>query len=293
MGNRQRRDAWKLPLCLPSRQSLAVQSVEANVAFGLKQEGLTRQDIAGRVADMLALVKLEGFGARKPHELSGGQRQRVALARSPGQASARALARRTAGSARQETARRDTVRADGAAAPARAHVHHRHPRPERGDDRRRPHRRDGSRPAHAGGRAGGHLRAAEVALGRGLRRRRQFVRGPRRRRPPQRRRHGGRPAAGRGADRGRTAHAGLGRGAAGANALTRDKPPPGRRTASPERSSRSAIWAICRSIRSASPTARASRPRSPIPARDGGARPRGRTKVWLSFSAEAAIVLTR
>jgi putrescine transport system ATP-binding protein len=57
-------------------------SVEANVAFGLKQEGLTRQEIAGRVADMLALVKLDGFGARKPHELSGGQRQRVALARS-------------------------------------------------------------------------------------------------------------------------------------------------------------------------------------------------------------------
>ncbi len=56
-------------------------SVEANIAFGLKQEGLPKHEIAGRVADMLALVKLEGFGARKPHELSGGQRQRVALAR--------------------------------------------------------------------------------------------------------------------------------------------------------------------------------------------------------------------
>ncbi len=57
-------------------------SVAANVAFGLKQEGLPKQEIAGRVADMLALVKLEDFGARKPHQLSGGQRQRVALARS-------------------------------------------------------------------------------------------------------------------------------------------------------------------------------------------------------------------
>jgi putrescine transport system ATP-binding protein len=56
--------------------------VEANVGFGLKQEGLSRREIDGRVADMLALVKLEGFGRRKPHELSGGQRQRVALARS-------------------------------------------------------------------------------------------------------------------------------------------------------------------------------------------------------------------
>ena len=57
-------------------------TVEANVAFGLKQEGLAAREIARRVADMLALVKLESFGRRKPHELSGGQRQRVALARS-------------------------------------------------------------------------------------------------------------------------------------------------------------------------------------------------------------------
>src|SRR5580700_8127479 len=57
-------------------------NVEANVAFGLKQEGLPKAEIATRVADMLALVKLETFGRRKPHELSGGQRQRVALARS-------------------------------------------------------------------------------------------------------------------------------------------------------------------------------------------------------------------
>jgi putrescine transport system ATP-binding protein len=56
--------------------------VAANIAFGLKQEGLAKAEIAGRVADMLGLVKLDGFGGRKPHELSGGQRQRVALARS-------------------------------------------------------------------------------------------------------------------------------------------------------------------------------------------------------------------
>jgi putrescine transport system ATP-binding protein len=57
-------------------------NVEANIAFGLKQEGMPKARIAERVADMLALVKLEGLGRRKPHELSGGQRQRVALARS-------------------------------------------------------------------------------------------------------------------------------------------------------------------------------------------------------------------
>jgi putrescine transport system ATP-binding protein len=56
-------------------------NVEANVAFGLKQEGLAKAEIAQRVAEMLAMVKLDSFGRRKPHELSGGQRQRVALAR--------------------------------------------------------------------------------------------------------------------------------------------------------------------------------------------------------------------
>jgi putrescine transport system ATP-binding protein len=56
-------------------------NVETNVAFGLKQEGLPRREIARRVADMLARVKLVGLGGRRPHELSGGQRQRVALAR--------------------------------------------------------------------------------------------------------------------------------------------------------------------------------------------------------------------
>src|SRR5262245_15998508 len=56
-------------------------TVEGNVAFGLKQDGLSKDEIAARVADMLALVKLDGFGPRKPHQLSGGQRQRVALAR--------------------------------------------------------------------------------------------------------------------------------------------------------------------------------------------------------------------
>src|SRR3984893_1917363 len=57
-------------------------TVEGNVAFGLKQEGLAKSEITPRVEEMLALVRLEGFGKRKPHQLSGGQRQRVALARS-------------------------------------------------------------------------------------------------------------------------------------------------------------------------------------------------------------------
>src|SRR5215470_982308 len=57
-------------------------TVEKNVAFGLKQEGRPRAEIAARVGEMLTLVKLETFAQRKPDQLSGGQRQRVALARS-------------------------------------------------------------------------------------------------------------------------------------------------------------------------------------------------------------------
>lgn len=57
-------------------------TVEGNVGFGLRQENVTRAEIAERVAEMLALVRLQSFGERRVDELSGGQRQRVALARS-------------------------------------------------------------------------------------------------------------------------------------------------------------------------------------------------------------------
>jgi putrescine transport system ATP-binding protein len=56
-------------------------TVAGNVAFGLKQDGLAKDEIAARIAEMLALLRLQGLEARKPHQLSGGQRQRVALAR--------------------------------------------------------------------------------------------------------------------------------------------------------------------------------------------------------------------
>jgi spermidine/putrescine ABC transporter ATP-binding subunit len=56
-------------------------SVAANVGFGLRQQHRPRAEIEARIADMLALVRLETFAARRPHQLSGGQQQRVALAR--------------------------------------------------------------------------------------------------------------------------------------------------------------------------------------------------------------------
>jgi putrescine transport system ATP-binding protein len=56
-------------------------SVAQNVAFGLHQARLPKTEIAARVAQMLAVVQLEGLAQRRPHQLSGGQQQRVALAR--------------------------------------------------------------------------------------------------------------------------------------------------------------------------------------------------------------------
>ncbi|MDQ4060064.1 MAG: ABC transporter ATP-binding protein [Pseudomonadota bacterium] len=57
-------------------------TVEGNIAFGLKQDGLPKAEITARVQQMLDLVQLAPFAKRRPHQLSGGQRQRVALARS-------------------------------------------------------------------------------------------------------------------------------------------------------------------------------------------------------------------
>src|SRR6266851_2313086 len=57
-------------------------SVRDNIAFGLKRAGVPRSQIDSRVAELVALVKLDGLEKRKPDQLSGGQKQRVALARS-------------------------------------------------------------------------------------------------------------------------------------------------------------------------------------------------------------------
>jgi putrescine transport system ATP-binding protein len=56
-------------------------TVETNVAYGLKRDGVAKDEINQRVEEMLAMVELTQFRKRKPHQLSGGQKQRVALAR--------------------------------------------------------------------------------------------------------------------------------------------------------------------------------------------------------------------
>ncbi|MFQ5783714.1 MAG: ABC transporter ATP-binding protein [Alphaproteobacteria bacterium] len=65
-------------------QSYAVfphMTVARNVGYGLKVTGVPRPEIEQRVAEALALVRLDGLEQRMPDQLSGGQKQRVALAR--------------------------------------------------------------------------------------------------------------------------------------------------------------------------------------------------------------------
>ncbi len=74
---------WERPVHMMF-QSYALfphMTVEANIAYGLKHEAITKAQRADRVREMLDLVQLTPFSARKPHQISGGQRQRVALAR--------------------------------------------------------------------------------------------------------------------------------------------------------------------------------------------------------------------
>jgi putrescine transport system ATP-binding protein len=56
-------------------------SVTANIGYGLRRAGIRGAELDDRVRDLLALVRMEKLGGRKPHQLSGGQCQRVALAR--------------------------------------------------------------------------------------------------------------------------------------------------------------------------------------------------------------------
>ena len=66
-------------------QTLALfpmMNVRENVAFGLKRQKLSKDEVDSRVKEMLERVGLQGFEKKKVTELSGGQRQRVAIARS-------------------------------------------------------------------------------------------------------------------------------------------------------------------------------------------------------------------
>jgi spermidine/putrescine transport system ATP-binding protein len=56
-------------------------TIARNVAFGLEMKKVSKAEVRQRVDEALEMVRLPGYGARKPNQLSGGQQQRVALAR--------------------------------------------------------------------------------------------------------------------------------------------------------------------------------------------------------------------
>jgi tungstate transport system ATP-binding protein len=63
------------------RPAMLRRSAAANIAYALSTVGVPRGDRPRRVAELLALVRLDGFGARPARSLSGGEQQRLALAR--------------------------------------------------------------------------------------------------------------------------------------------------------------------------------------------------------------------
>ena len=155
-------------------------SVAGNVAFGLQAGGRCRKRRdRTRVGEMLALVKLDGLGDRKPHQLSGGQRQRVALARALVKRPRVLLLDEPLAALDKKLREETQFELMQLQAQARADLRHRDPRSAGGDDGRRPHRRDERGPADAGRDARRNLRAAEFALGRGFHRRGESDRGPR------------------------------------------------------------------------------------------------------------------
>ena len=117
-------------------------TVEKNVAYGLYRDGMRRDEVRDRVAEMLQLVQARRVrraqaapALRRPAPAGGAGAE-------PGQAAEAPAARRAARRARQEAARGDPVRAGQDPGDARRHLHRRHPRPGGGDDALHPDRGD-------------------------------------------------------------------------------------------------------------------------------------------------------
>ncbi len=134
-------------------------NVADNVGYGLMIRKVPRDERRRRVEDALRMVRLEGYGARRPGQLSGGQRQRVALARALVNRPRVLLLDEPLGALdlklRQEMQLelKSIQQRDG------HHVHLRHPRPGRGAHHERPDRHLLARPHRTGGHARGGLRA--------------------------------------------------------------------------------------------------------------------------------------
>jgi putrescine transport system ATP-binding protein len=68
-------------------------TVAQNIAFGLKQDKMSKAEIDARVGEMLKLVQMSQYAKRKPHQLSGGQRPACGPGPFVGQAPEAAAAR--------------------------------------------------------------------------------------------------------------------------------------------------------------------------------------------------------
>ncbi len=150
-------------------------TVAENVAYGLKHRGWPKAEIPERVGEMLRLVQLKGFEARRPGQLSGGQQQRVALARVLATRPQLVLLDEPLSALDAKLREELRLELKQILTFGRLDDDRRHPRPGRGDEPRRPHHRDESRPHRAAGHAGRDLHAAADAVRRRLHRPHQLV----------------------------------------------------------------------------------------------------------------------
>ena len=157
-------------------------TVADNVGYGLKVKGVAaRRRGARRSSEVLRMVRLDGYGGRKPVQLSGGQRQRVALARSIVNQPKVLLLDEPLGALDLKLRQEMQVFLKALQQRPRHDLPLRHARPGGGADDERPRRRLQRGPHRAGRRARRDLRAARDRVRRRLRR---HVEHPRARRPP-------------------------------------------------------------------------------------------------------------